>query len=197
MELIKAASTHLPTEYGVFEMVVFHESQTQKEQIALIFGELDVPKPVLTRVHSECITGESFHSLKCGCKWQLDTAMRQIAERGSGIIIYLKEEGRGIGLTNKIKAYALQEQGMDTVEANLALGLKADARDYKAAVALLKEYGIHQVELLTNNPAKVSGLEEGGIAVTKRIPIEAAPNRVDHDYLATKKEKLGHILTSV
>lgn len=190
----QTASADLPTQFGTFRMIVY-QSQDGKEHIALTKGKIQ--NPLLVRLHSSCITGDIFYSLKCDCGEQLKKSMEKIQQNGSGIILYLNQEGRGIGLTNKIKAYALQEQGYDTVQANELLGLPVDARDYKIAADILHDLGISQVHLLTNNPDKEQQLEEYGIQIIKRVPLEITPNPVNKLYLRTKKDKMFHDLSSV
>lgn len=195
--ITQMASAHLPTAYGEFQIDVFQEEATGHEHVTLRYGVLSPEVPLLVRVHSECLTGESFSSLKCDCQWQLQRALQLISERGSGMLVYLKEEGRGIGLINKIRAYHLQDEGLDTVEANLALGLAVDMRNYQVAADMLAYFGIQRIELLTNNPEKVRLLSEKGIEVVQRIAIEQPPNKFSAEYLKVKKEKLGHLLTVV
>ncbi len=190
----KTASATLPTKYGVFQMEVFKDEQGV-EHIALICGEIH--DRMLVRLHSSCVTGDIFASLKCDCGEQLDKSMKKIQEDKSGIILYLNQEGRGIGLTNKIKAYALQEKGYDTIEANQMLGLPVDARDYTLAGEILEYLGISELDLLTNNPDKTNQLKKFGLKIKKRIPLETTPNAVNHDYLLTKKVKMSHLLSFV
>jgi 3,4-dihydroxy 2-butanone 4-phosphate synthase/GTP cyclohydrolase II len=186
------ASAQLPTQYGTFDMHVFRSTADGCEHSALVLG--DIQRPMLTRVHSQCLTGDTFGSLLCDCGEQLRLSLQLIAERGSGVLLYLNQEGRGIGLTAKIQAYAKQKAGLDTVEANLALGFAADERNYQAAADMLHELGIAEVDLLTNNPAKKSALETYDIRVNKRLKLETEPNSYNHSYLSTKKQKLGHQL---
>jgi GTP cyclohydrolase II/3,4-dihydroxy 2-butanone 4-phosphate synthase/GTP cyclohydrolase II len=191
------AEADVPTEYGVMHTVVYRVGDTAapEEHIALVVG--DVAKgqaPVLARVHSECWTGEVMRSHKCDCRDQLDQAMRAVAEAGRGVVVYLRQEGRGIGLGNKVRAYALQQEGVDTVDANRILGFADDARSYDVAAAILRDLGVHRVSLMTNNPGKVRGLEEGGIVVAERVAIKAEPNLHNADYLAVKARKMGHQL---
>jgi 3,4-dihydroxy 2-butanone 4-phosphate synthase / GTP cyclohydrolase II len=185
----KKAEAAIPTEFGSFKVIVY-ECENE-HNVALVSG--DIKNNGLVRVHSQCLTGDTFHSLRCDCNKQLEAAMKKIAKEG-GIILYMQQEGRGIGLLNKIKAYALQEQGMDTVQANEKLGFTADQRDYSLAADMLKDLGIKDITLLTNNPHKVKGLEEAGIKVTKRISLQIASNEHSEAYLKTKKEKLGHLI---
>ena len=175
--------SRLPTEYGEFKAVAFREKLTGKHHIALVHGDVDGAEDVLVRVHSECLTGDVFHSLRCDCGDQLDTALRRIAAEACGVLLYMAQEGRGIGLLNKLRAYELQEQGMDTVEANLALGFAADAREWGIGNQILADLGLATIRLLTNNPKKVSGLEAFGLRVTEQVPIEVAPNGENLRYL--------------
>jgi 3,4-dihydroxy 2-butanone 4-phosphate synthase/GTP cyclohydrolase II len=187
-------AVRLPTEYGEFTAVAFRETLTGKHHVALVLGDVDGADDVLVRVHSECLTGDVFHSLRCDCGDQLDTALHAIAAEGSGVLLYMAQEGRGIGLLNKLKAYELQEQGMDTVEANLALGFAADAREWGIGNQILADLGLTTIRLLTNNPKKVSGLEAFGLKVTQQVPIEVPPNDENRRYLTAKRDKLGHRL---
>lgn len=190
--------TILDTEYGPFKMLVFKTAIDDHEHIALVKGSVEGKPDVWVRAHSECMTGDVFHSVHCDCGNQLKEAMRLIAEKGSGVILYMRQEGRGIGLINKLKAYELQRDGTcDTVEANEALGFKADLRDYGIGAQILKELGLNTICLLTNNPQKIVGLEGHGLKVTKRIPLECEPNKQSEKYLKTKKEKMGHLLERV
>ncbi len=184
----------LPTRYGEFRVVGYRSSLSPDEHAALVIGEINPDEPTLVRVHSECLTGDVFGSLRCDCGEQLQMAIEQIAEAGRGVVLYMRQEGRGIGLHNKIKAYALQDQGMDTVEANLALGFEADIRDYGIGAQILADLGLHQIRLLTNNPKKVIGLDGYGLEVVDTVSIVCAPGEHSRRYLRTKKEKLGHIL---
>ena len=194
-ELIKSSSRCiLPTKYGEFSMIGYENTLDDKEHIALVMGELNLDKPVLVRVHSECLTGDAFHSLRCDCGEQLDEAMRNISNNGSGVLLYMKQEGRGIGLINKIKAYDLQDQGMDTVEANLALGFPEDMRDYGIGAQILSDLGIKKIKLMTNNPKKLSGLSGYGLDIVERVSIQINCNQKNENYLKTKQQKLGHIL---
>ena len=189
----RVARVSLPTRYGTFEMFVY-ETPEHKEHVALTLGVIDDGRPVLVRVHSECLTGDVLGSSRCDCGEQLNDSLRLLQEHGRGILLYLRQEGRGIGLTNKISAYALQEQGLDTVEANLALGLPEDMRNYRAAAEMLLDLGIWRARLLTNNPAKVEGLECYGVEVVERIPLSMSPNPSNLGYLRTKREKMGHLI---
>ena len=188
----RIAQASLPTRYGTFEMFVYHTPE-HKEDVALTIGAIDDGGPVLVRVHSECLTGDVLGSSRCDCGEQLDDSLRLLQEHGRGILLYLRQEGRGIGLTKKISAYALQEQGLDTVDANLALGLPEDMRDYRVAAEMLLDLGVRRVRLLTNNPAKIEGLERYGVEVVERIPLSMSPNPSNLGYLQTKREKMGHL----
>ena len=185
----------LPTQWGVFHLHGFEEDDTGKEHVAISMGEPgEGDEAVLVRVHSECLTGDALGSLRCDCGSQLQEAMRQIAECGRGALLYLRQEGLGIGLLNKIRAYHLQDQGADTVEANEQLGFGADLRDYSGCLAMLQHLNINRVKLLTNNPRKVSGLHEFGLEVAERIPLILPGTEYNEFYLATKKNKLGHLM---
>ena len=191
----KKAEANLPTKYGEFKIYAFQNKETEEVHIALTKGEFREGEEVLTRVHSKCLTGDVFGSKKCDCGEQLDIALKTIAENGKGIVLYMEQEGRGIGIINKIKAYKLQEEGLDTVEANIKLGFEPDLRDYRVAAEMLREFGIKKVKLLTNNPAKLDGLTKYGIEITERIKIEVKPNDIDLNYLLTKQNKMGHMTT--
>lgn len=186
------AITRLPTRHGTFAMHVYKD-QLGAEQVALVSGTIEPNGPVLVRLHSECLTGDVFGSARCDCGEQLDYSLKLLQQRGAGVLLYLRQEGRGIGLTNKVRAYALQDQGLDTVDANRALGLPDDMRDYQSAAAILLDLGIQQVELLTNNPAKIIGLEQHGIQVRSRMPLQMPPNDVNSGYLRTKQARMGHM----
>jgi GTP cyclohydrolase II len=188
----RAAQASLPTRYGTFDMFVY-DGPDHKEHVALTLGAIDDGEPVLVRVHSECLTGDVFGSTRCDCGEQLADSLRFLQEHGHGVLLYLRQEGRGIGLTKKISAYALQEQGLDTVEANHALGLPEDMRDYRAAAAMLLDLGVRRARLLTNNPAKIEGLERHGVEVVERLPLWISPNPSNLGYLRTKREKMGHL----
>lgn len=184
----------VPTEYGNYRVVVYRERGTGVEHCALVYGDVKGATDLLARVHSECFTGEVLHSLKCDCREQLDQALSRIAAEGRGVVFYLRQEGRGIGLGNKIRAYALQEEGVDTVDANLQLGFEADARRYEMVSQMLAELGVKSIALLTNNPEKVRALTEDGVEVTRRVPMEIEPNAHNRGYLATKKARMGHLI---
>jgi len=186
------SEARLPTQYGEFNIRVFHESATGLDHVALSMGDMTGPDPVLMRVHSECLTGDAFGSLRCDCGPQLDAAMRQISEKGWGVILYLRQEGRGIGLHAKIQAYHLQDQGADTLDANLMLGLPADARNYRIASTMLDALGVENVCLLSNNPDKAEQLEEYGINVVERMPLIVGVVTENRDYLQTKADRMGH-----
>jgi 3,4-dihydroxy 2-butanone 4-phosphate synthase / GTP cyclohydrolase II len=188
----RVVSVELPTEYGMFTATAFRETLTGRDHLALVLGE--VGDDVLVRVHSECLTGDVFHSLRCDCGEQLEAALAAIAAEGSGVLLYMAQEGRGIGLLNKLRAYELQEQGLDTVEANLALGFAADEREWGIGNQILADLGITTMRLLTNNPKKVSGVEAYGLKVTEQVPIEVPPHPENLRYLAAKRDKLGHKL---
>ena len=190
----RTTSVRLPTAYGEFTAVAFRERLTGKHHLALVHGEVDGFEDVLVRVHSECLTGDVFHSLRCDCGEQLDHALRQIAAEDRGVLLYMAQEGRGIGLLNKLRAYELQETGLDTVEANLELGFPADAREWGIGNQILADLGLSTIRILTNNPKKISGLEGYGLTVVEQVPIETPPNAENRRYLATKREKLGHRL---
>lgn len=190
LHLTCEASTRLPTKYGSFQMHVFTEAEDGKEHIALVMGQPD--RPALLRVHSECMTGDVFGSIRCDCGPQLDKALHEISQRGSGILIYLRQEGRGIGLINKLKAYALQDTGCDTVEANFLLGYPPDLRRFEVAAGILKLLGVDEVEIMTNNPEKVAQLEQEGILVSSRYPSQVEVHPENARYLATKVMKLNH-----
>jgi 3,4-dihydroxy 2-butanone 4-phosphate synthase/GTP cyclohydrolase II len=194
-KLVERMSTvALPTAYGEFRAVAFRETLTGKHHVALVCGEVAGEEDVLVRVHSECLTGDVFHSLRCDCGEQLEVALAQIAAEGSGVLLYMAQEGRGIGLLNKLRAYELQEQGRDTVEANLELGFPADSRDYGIGYQILADLGLSTIRLLTNNPRKLESAVSFGLTVTEQVPIEVPPNTQNVRYLQTKRAKLGHRL---
>ena len=188
----RVAQASLPTRYGRFQMFVY-ETPEHKEHVALTLGAIHDCGSVLVRAHSECLTGDVLGSSRCDCGEQLADSLRFLQEERCGILLYLRQEGRGIGLAKKISAYALQEQGLDTVEANLALGLPEDMRDYRVAAEMLLDLGVSRVRLITNNPAKIEGLERYGVEVVARIPLRMAPNPSNLGYLRTKREKMGHL----
>jgi len=187
------SEANLPTRFGAFRVVVYKELDGDKEHVAVIAGEVKGAENVLVRVHSECLTGEVLHSLKCDCRGQLDLALQRIQQVEKGAVLYLRQEGRGIGLGNKIRAYAMQDEGLDTVDANLALGFEDDQRGYRVAADMLRDLGVKSVALMTNNPRKVAGLEGDGIRVSRREPHEVEAHEHNRDYLKTKQARLGHL----
>ncbi|GAB6933574.1 bifunctional 3,4-dihydroxy-2-butanone-4-phosphate synthase/GTP cyclohydrolase II [Calditerricola satsumensis] len=190
----REVEVRLPTAFGEFRAIGYSNEVDNREHIALVKGEIDPEKPVLVRVHSECLTGDVFGSYRCDCGPQLHAALKKIEEEGAGVLLYMRQEGRGIGLLNKLKAYKLQEQGLDTVEANLHLGFPADARDYGIGAQILYDLGVRKMRLMTNNPRKRAGLEGYGLTIVERVPLEIPPNRENARYLWAKKHKLGHLL---
>jgi 3,4-dihydroxy 2-butanone 4-phosphate synthase/GTP cyclohydrolase II len=190
----KGVKVHLPTAYGNFDLIVFRQKSQSVEHIALIKGTWEPEEPILVRVHSSCVTGDIFHSQRCDCGLQLQRAMEMIEEAGKGVIVYMNQEGRGIGLFNKIHAYKLQEEGFDTVEANVELGFQPDERDYGVGASILRELGVTKMKLITNNPVKRKGLEGYGLEVVDNIPIEVTTTPYNEFYMRTKRDKMGHIL---
>ncbi|MFK3736740.1 GTP cyclohydrolase II [Massilia sp. TN1-12] len=189
-------SCTLPTPWAQFTLHAFVEHATGKEHLAMTLGDLSTGEPALARIHSECLTGDVMFSQRCDCGAQLETALQRIAEEGRGILLYLRQEGRGIGLVNKIRAYRLQEAGADTVEANLQLGFQADARSYELVLPMLEQFGIDAVRLMTNNPRKIAALGKFGIKVAERVPLLVNRNAYNNNYLNTKEAKLGHMMTA-
>jgi 3,4-dihydroxy 2-butanone 4-phosphate synthase/GTP cyclohydrolase II len=193
----RVASSRLPTEHGPFDIHVYESLVDGATHVALVKGEIGAGENVLARVHSACLTGDVFHSARCDCGQQLQKAMGWVADEGRGVILYLDQEGRGIGLANKIRAYALQDEGYDTVEANERLGFPADSREYTTSVLILQELGVRSMRLMSNNPRKLSGVVGDGLQISERIPLEVVPSASNLKYLKTKKEKLGHQLSEV
>jgi 3,4-dihydroxy 2-butanone 4-phosphate synthase/GTP cyclohydrolase II len=191
----REVDVRMPTDYGTFQAIAYTNEVDNKEHVAFVKGKIDSSQPVLVRVHSECLTGDVFHSHRCDCGPQLEAALKQIDEAGSGVLLYMRQEGRGIGLINKLRAYQLQEQGLDTVDANIKLGFAADLRDYGIGAQILKDVGVRDIRLLTNNPRKIKGLEGYGLNVVERVPLQMAENEDNTGYLHTKRAKLGHLLS--
>jgi 3,4-dihydroxy 2-butanone 4-phosphate synthase/GTP cyclohydrolase II len=190
----RVAEARLPTQFGEFKVIAYKASTDPDEHLALVMGDVATDEPVLVRVHSQCLTGDVFHSLRCDCGEQVEMAMKRIAEEGRGVVLYMRQEGRGIGIHNKIKAYALQDKGLDTVEANISLGFKPDQRDYGIGAQILADLGVRNMRLMTNNPKKMSGLESYGLNIVEQLPITTRPNPHNRRYLQTKQQKLGHLL---
>lgn len=190
----RQVESFLPTEWGDLKVIAYSDDENDvRPTLAMIHGELNTDEPVLVRIHSECMTGDVFHSQRCECGEQLDAAMRMICQ-SSGIVLYLRQEGRGIGLINKLKAYNLQDKGMDTADANVHLGFEVDSRDYEIAIQILKDLGVKSIKLITNNPDKIEALEGSSIELAERVPIQIAPKEKNRGYLQTKKDRLGHFL---
>lgn len=194
MSVVFVAESRLPTRHGIFSIHAFEDPETGKEHVALVMGDVADGQPVLMRVHSECLTGDGFGSLRCDCGPQLEAAMQKVAGAGRGVILYLRQEGRGIGLLNKIRAYHLQDQGADTVEANEQLGFAPDLREYSMCEDMLSHLGVKSVRLMTNNPRKVAALEAHNIDVAERVPLMTGRNPHNEHYLDTKQDKMGHML---
>ena len=196
MQIQKVAEANFPTEFGQFRVYGFDgrgEGEVE-EAVVLAMGDIAAPAPLLVRIHSQCLTGDVFHSLRCDCRAQLEFSLRRIAREGRGMVLYENQEGRGIGILNKLRAYELQDQGADTVEANEQLGFEADYRNYELPALVLRHFNVSEVRLISNNPDKIQALEEKGIRVVERVPVQVARSDDSEDYLRTKKEKLGHLL---
>ena len=191
----RVATAPLPTEYGHFQIFVYENPVNEETHVALVCGDVGDGERVLTRVHSTCLTGDVFHSARCDCGGQLERALRRIASEGRGVLVYLNQEGRGIGLANKIRAYTLQDQGYDTVEANVRLGFEPDQRDYEVGVQVLRDLGVRSIRLLSNNPRKLASVTRHGLPVVEMLPLEITASDLSRRYLRTKKEKLGHKLS--
>jgi 3,4-dihydroxy 2-butanone 4-phosphate synthase/GTP cyclohydrolase II len=193
----RLAEANLPTEFGLFRIVAFKSNLTGEDFPVLVQGELNAETPSLVRIHSQCLTGDVFHSLKCDCGRQLEWAMKLIQAEGHGAIVYQQQEGRGIGISNKIRAYALQDAGQDTVEANISLGFEADLRQYECCAEIIKQLGLRRIRLMSNNPDKIAAVQQAGIEIVERVSIEVEPHEKSLDYMKTKKEKMGHLLEKV
>jgi len=187
-------TSNLPTDIGSFKVHAFTDSNDLKDHLAISIGDLNVDKPILSRIHSQCVTGESFFSLRCDCRYQLTESLNQIAKKGLGVIFYLQQEGRGIGLSNKIRAYNLQDKGLDTVEANHQLGFEEDERSYETVSAMISFLGIKKIDLMTNNPKKIDALKSYGVIINQRVPLSTDTNKHNKKYISTKIKKLGHLL---
>ena len=187
-------TSNLPTDIGDFKVHAFTDSKDLKDHLAISIGDLSVDKPILSRIHSQCVTGESFFSLRCDCRFQLTESLNQIAKKELGVIFYLQQEGRGIGLSNKIRAYNLQDKGLDTVEANHQLGFEEDERSYETVSEMINVLGIKKIDLMTNNPKKINALESFGIIINQRVPLSTNTNKHNQKYISTKIKKLGHLL---
>jgi 3,4-dihydroxy 2-butanone 4-phosphate synthase / GTP cyclohydrolase II len=196
-EVERLAQANLPTEFGMFRIVAFKSNLTGEDFPVLVKGELNAETPSLVRIHSQCLTGDVFHSLKCDCGRQLQRAMELIQNEGHGVIVYQQQEGRGIGITNKIRAYALQDAGQDTVEANISLGFEADLRQYDCCAEIIKQLGLRRIRLMSNNPDKIAAVQRAGIEIVERVSIEVDPHENSLGYMKTKKEKMGHLLDKV
>ena len=190
----RIVSTKLPTKYGVFDIHIYRSETDSKEHVALVKGEISSDKPVLVRVHSECLNGDVFGSMRCDCNDQLVAAMKLVEKEGRGVVLYMRQEGRGIGLSNKLKAYKLQDEGLDTVEANEKLGFRPDLRDYGIGAQILRDLGVGKIRLMTNNPKKVVGLHGYGLEIIERVALEVEPHQLNEKYLKTKRDKLGHLI---
>lgn len=197
MGIKRVAEAELPTEFGNFRIAGFKNETNGEEFVALVKGELNSSRASLVRIHSQCLTGDVFHSIKCDCGPQLHYAMNLIEKEGHGAIVYQQQEGRGIGILNKIRAYALQDAGQDTVEANLSLGFDADLRQYECCAEIIKQLGLRKVRMMSNNPDKIAALRSAGIEIVERVPIELEPRATSINYMKTKKEKLGHMLDNL
>mgnify|MGYP001425032016 FL=1 len=187
-------TSNLPTDIGDFKVHAFTDSKDLKDHLAISIGDLSVDKPILSRIHSQCVTGESFFSLRCDCRFQLTESLNQIAKKELGVIFYLQQEGRGIGLSNKIRAYNLQDKGLDTVEANHQLGFEEDERSYETVSAMISFLGIKKIDLMTNNPKKINALKSFGVIINQRVPLSTDTNKHNQKYISTKIKKLGHLL---